>query len=89
MEEKSYLEDAFTAHLTGNEEAARNKLNEGLNYYSRLILSTYNGRLASDLPLIVVALKSHYEVNLELCGDLGREIVKALTDRFVTTCIHN
>lgn len=89
MEEKSYLKEAFTAHLTGNEEAARNKLNEGLNYYSSLILSTYSGRLASDLPLIVVALKSHYEINLELCGDFGREIVKILTDRCVTTCIHN
>lgn len=89
MEEKSYLKDAFTAHLAGNEEAARNKLNEGLNYYSRLILSTYSGRLASDLPLIVVALKSHYEINLELCGDFGREIVKILADQVSVTCIHN
>lgn len=89
MEEKSYLKDAFTAYLTGNEEAARNKLIEGLNYYSGLILSTYNGRLASDLPLIVVALKSHYEVNLELCGDVGRELVKKLETGTTATCIHN
>lgn len=89
MEEKSYLKDALTAHLTGNEEAAVAKLNDGLNYYSGLILSAYNGRNKADFPLIVLALKCHYETNLNLCGDIGSELVKILADQVSVTCIHN
>ncbi len=89
MEEKSYLKDAYTAHLAGNEKAAVAKLNEGLNYYSGLILSAYNGRNKEDLLLIVVALKCHYEINLNQCGDIGSELIKILADQVSVTCIHN
>lgn len=89
MVEKSYLKDALAAHLAGNKKAAVAKLNEGLNYYSGLILSAYNGRNKADLPLIVLALKCHYETNLNLCGDIGSELVKILADQVSVTCIHN
>lgn len=89
MEEKSYLKDAFTAHLAGNEKAAVAKLNEGLNYYSGLISSAYNGQNKGDLLLIAVALKCHYEIILNQCGDIESELVKILADRVSVTCIHN
>lgn len=89
MSKKSYLKDVCAAHRAGDDKHANDLLNEGINYYSQRILSAYNGQLKTDLPLIVLALKFHYETNLNLCGDFGREIVKILADQVSVTCIHN
>lgn len=86
---KHYLADALAAHNAGDEKRAIDMLLEGVNHYSQLLSSAYNGAPKTELPLLVFALKLHYEMNLEQCGDVGRELVKLLETGTTATCIHN
>lgn len=89
MTTKSYLADALAAHNAGDEKRAIDMLLEGVNHYSQILSSAYNGALKTDLPIITLALKIHYLSNLEQCGGVGRELVKLLETGTTATCIHN
>lgn len=86
---KHYLADALAAHYAGDEKRAIDMLLEGVNHYSQILSSAYNGTLKTELPLFVFALKFHYEMNLEQCGDAGRELIKMLETGTTAISIHN
>lgn len=86
---KSYLADALAAHNAGDEKRAIDMLLEGVNHYSQILSSAYNGTLKKDLPIITLALKIHYLSNLEQCGDAGRKLVALLEANISSVSIHN
>lgn len=89
MTDKSYLADALSAHMAGDENRANDLLTEGLNYYSRRLAKACSGNSKRDLPLLTAVLKTYYLCNLEQCGDAGRELVDDLMTRISSVCIHN